>query len=79
MNAQVAEPKFSEEGSHKYGKAMVSASEDTVCGKRGSEDPTVGVLLSPSAFRQGSVNLEAKNGKGGSIWDRTLLHIAKPY
>jgi len=31
----------------------------------GSEDPSVGVLLSPSAFRQGSVNLEAKKHKGG--------------
>lgn len=42
---------------------MVSASKDMLCDKRGSEDPTVGVLLSPSAFRRGSVNLEAKTAK----------------
>ena len=31
----------------------------------GSEQISNGVLLSPFAFRQGSVNLEAKNLKGG--------------
>jgi len=42
--------------------------------QRGSEDPSVGVLLSLSAFTWGSVNLEAKKAAKGVI-DEVALNI----
>ena len=55
---------------------MIRGSKDMVRRQRGSEEPNVGVLLSPSAFRQGSVNLEAKDQQGRWI-DEVTLNISQ--